>query len=149
MFAPNRYKKVKESEKTDLGMACPTPPLKKAKEVPYPHPIKKNVKFRDGMGWDWGWVMAFPLVSLLFWLPQTFPFILFIYLLIYLYFCFFIIFYFLVLIRCSVIVTVKWPRTIIVNAQCKQLVGRHRDGVWQASPKSILFLWENFYFLVC
>jgi len=42
MFDPNRYKKVNEKE---LGMACPTPLLKKAKEVPLPSlsptPFKK------------------------------------------------------------------------------------------------------------
>jgi len=54
-------------------MACHTPPLKKVKKQggnaitqPWYHPIKKNVEFRDGMGWDRGWVMVFPLISSLF-----------------------------------------------------------------------------------
>jgi len=46
-------------------MACHTPPLKNAIIQPRFHPIK-NVEFRDGMGWDQGWVMAFPLDSSLF-----------------------------------------------------------------------------------
>jgi len=52
-------------------MGCHASPLKEAKkqgEMPLPiiSPIPfTNVEFRDG--WDWGWVVAFPLVSLLFW----------------------------------------------------------------------------------
>jgi len=51
-------------------MACHTPPLKKAKKQgnaitqPRSHPIPKFYIFL--IGWDRGWVMAFPLVSLLF-----------------------------------------------------------------------------------
>jgi len=47
-------------------MACHTPPLKKetrgnAITQPQSHPIPKFYIFL--MGWDRGWVMAFPLVS--------------------------------------------------------------------------------------
>ena len=61
-----RSKKFSPKNKKDLGMACHIPPLKKAKkqgEMPLPSlgPIPKFYIFL--MGWDRGWVMAFPLVS--------------------------------------------------------------------------------------
>ena len=52
-------------------MACHTPPLKDAKKQkgntithPQSHSIHKIQIL--GMGWDWGWVMAFPLASSLY-----------------------------------------------------------------------------------
>ena len=52
-------------------MANHTPPLKKVKKTrgtaitqPRSHPIKEMLNL--GMGWDQGWVMAFPFVTSLF-----------------------------------------------------------------------------------
>ena len=57
LYTNIRRKKISPKNKKDLGMACHTPPLKKAKkqgEMPLPSldPIPlKNVEFRDGMGY--------------------------------------------------------------------------------------------------
>jgi len=66
-----RSKKFSPKNNKDLGMACTSySTSRKSKETrgnaitqPRSHPLKK-CRIRDG--WDRGWVMAFPLVSLLF-----------------------------------------------------------------------------------
>ena len=67
-----RNNKFSPENKQDSGMAYHIPPLKKVQKTrgnaitqPRSHLIPKfDILLK---GWDWGWVMAFLLVSLLFW----------------------------------------------------------------------------------